>query len=96
MSVPDEWVGAIHHLNCGTMNLAVTFRERLVPRRIVAHCLLVERDEGLLLVDTGFGMGDVRNPRRITWSRASCSARRSIPPRRRSARCRRWVATRAR
>lgn len=62
----------VHHLNCGTMNLAVTFGERLAPRRIVAHCLLVERPEGLLLVDTGLGMGDVRDPRgaggRITWS----------------------------
>jgi glyoxylase-like metal-dependent hydrolase (beta-lactamase superfamily II) len=58
---------AIHHLNCGTMNLAVTFGERLTPRRIVAHCLLVERDEGLLLVDTGFGMGDVHAPGRIPW-----------------------------
>jgi glyoxylase-like metal-dependent hydrolase (beta-lactamase superfamily II) len=59
---------AVHHLNCGTMSLAVTFGERLAPRRIVAHCLLVERDEGLLLVDTGFGMGDVANPKRITAS----------------------------
>ena len=60
--------GAVHHLNCGTMSLAVTFGERLAPRRIVAHCLLVERDGGLLLVDTGFGMGDVENPRRLTAS----------------------------
>ncbi len=59
---------AVHHLNCGTMSLAVTFGERLAPRRIVAHCLLVERAEGLLLVDTGFGMGDVRDPGRLTWS----------------------------
>ena len=88
--------GAIHHLDCGTMNLAVTFGERLAPRRIIAHCLLVERDEGLLLVDTGFGMGDVRDPGRITWSPASCSARPSTRPRPRSSRCGRWVATRAR
>ncbi len=61
--------GTIHHLNCGTMSLAVTLGERLAPRRIVAHCLLVERPGGLLLVDTGFGMGDVRRePGRITWS----------------------------
>lgn len=31
--------------------------------RIVCHCLLVETDrDGLVLVDTGFGLGDVRNP----------------------------------
>ncbi|MBF4768543.1 MBL fold metallo-hydrolase [Nocardioides agariphilus] len=69
MSGPDRRPGAIHHLNCGTMSLAVTFGERLAPRRIVAHCLLVERSEGLLLVDTGFGMGDVRRePGRMTYS----------------------------
>lgn len=51
------------------MSLAVTLGERLAPRRIVAHCLLVERAAGLLLVDTGFGMGDVRRERgRITWT----------------------------
>jgi glyoxylase-like metal-dependent hydrolase (beta-lactamase superfamily II) len=61
-------VKAVHHLNCGTMSLAVTLGERLAPRRIVAHCLLVERDAGLLLVDTGFGMGDVRDPKRLTPS----------------------------
>src|SRR5688572_19366008 len=59
---------AVHHLNCGTMSVAPTIGERLGPRRIVAHCLLVERDEGLLLVDTGFGMEDVRDPGRIPWS----------------------------
>ncbi len=59
---------AVHHLNCGTMSLAVTFGGRLAPPRIVAHCLLVERAGGLTLVDTGFGMGDVRNPKRLTPS----------------------------
>ncbi|MBF4762033.1 MBL fold metallo-hydrolase [Nocardioides islandensis] len=61
-------VTAVHHLNCGTMSLVATIGERLAPRRIVAHCLLVERDAGLVLVDTGFGMGDVRNPKRLTPS----------------------------
>jgi len=32
---------------------------------MVAHVLLVERDEGLLLVDTGFGTGDLADPRRL-------------------------------
>ena len=36
----------VHHLNCGTMhNLRVT--------RCVCHVLLVETDNGLVLVDTG-------------------------------------------
>lgn len=49
----------IHHLNCGT------FRPFLTGRPFVAHCLLVERPEGLLLVDTGFGTVDVTAPRRL-------------------------------
>jgi glyoxylase-like metal-dependent hydrolase (beta-lactamase superfamily II) len=48
----------VHHLNCATM------RPRLSPT-MVAHVLLVERDEGLLLVDTGFGTGDITDPRRL-------------------------------
>jgi glyoxylase-like metal-dependent hydrolase (beta-lactamase superfamily II) len=32
---------------------------------MVAHCLLVERPDGLLLVDTGFGAADCADPRRL-------------------------------
>ncbi len=32
---------------------------------MVAHCLVVEREVGLLLVDTGFGTGDLARPRRL-------------------------------
>lgn len=48
----------IHHLNCGT------FHPMLVGR-MVAHCLLVERPEGLLLVDTGFGSEDIADSKRL-------------------------------
>jgi glyoxylase-like metal-dependent hydrolase (beta-lactamase superfamily II) len=48
----------IHHLNCATM------RPPLTPP-LVAHVLLVERAEGLLLVDTGFGTQDLADPRRL-------------------------------
>ncbi len=34
-------------------------RVGLVPRELVAHCLLVETDDRLVLVDTGFGVDDV-------------------------------------
>jgi glyoxylase-like metal-dependent hydrolase (beta-lactamase superfamily II) len=47
----------VHHLNCGTMNALG------VP--IVCHVLLVETDAGLVLVDTGFGLLDCADPRRI-------------------------------
>lgn len=40
------------------MSPAVTFRGT-TPARMVSHCLLVEGDSGLTLVDTGFGTGDL-------------------------------------
>jgi glyoxylase-like metal-dependent hydrolase (beta-lactamase superfamily II) len=33
--------------------------------RIICHCLLVEGAEGLVLVDTGFGLDDMRNTRQL-------------------------------
>lgn len=55
---------AIHHLNCGTMcprgaRLLTGSGGLLAPARLVCHCLLIEGAEGLVLVDTGFGSGDV-------------------------------------
>jgi len=46
----------VHHLNCGSM------RPPLVPGGVVAHCLLIETDDGLVLVDTGFGTHEVTDP----------------------------------
>ncbi|MGZ3141004.1 MBL fold metallo-hydrolase [Lentzea chajnantorensis] len=46
----------VHHLNCGSM------RPPLVPGGLVAHCLLIEADDGLVLVDTGFGTHEVKDP----------------------------------
>lgn len=61
----------IHHLSCGTM---CPFGRRLVqgdggflePADIVCHCLLIETDAGLVLVDTGFGAQDVKEPARLS------------------------------
>jgi glyoxylase-like metal-dependent hydrolase (beta-lactamase superfamily II) len=61
---------AIHHLNCGTMcprgarQLAGS-GGLLAETRLVCHCLLVEGAEGLVLIDTGFGLDDARNPRQL-------------------------------
>lgn len=59
----------IHHLNCATLcpvgrsllgqGGGVTERGRMV-----AHCLLIEGNGGLTLVDTGFGTADVHDARR--------------------------------
>lgn len=37
----------------------------LAPARLVAHCLLIEAGEGLVLVDTGLGTADTADPRRL-------------------------------
>lgn len=46
----------VHDLNCGTM------RPPTAP--LVCHVLLVETDNGLVLVDTGFGSDDIADPAR--------------------------------
>jgi glyoxylase-like metal-dependent hydrolase (beta-lactamase superfamily II) len=61
---------AIHHLNCGTMcprgaRMLVGEGGLLANARLVAHCLLIEGAGELVLVDTGFGSADVREPRRL-------------------------------
>jgi glyoxylase-like metal-dependent hydrolase (beta-lactamase superfamily II) len=38
----------------------------LGPAEIVCHCLLIETEIGLALVDTGFGMRDVARPRQLS------------------------------
>src|ERR1019366_2043807 len=37
----------------------------LAPTRLVCHCLLIEGAEGLVLIDTGFGLDDVGTPRQL-------------------------------
>jgi glyoxylase-like metal-dependent hydrolase (beta-lactamase superfamily II) len=33
--------------------------------RMICHCLLIEGDDGLVLIDTGVGSGDIADPRRL-------------------------------
>ncbi len=61
----------IHHLNCGTMcpwgaRLLSGEGGWLAPARLVCHVLLVESPDGLVLVDTGFGTGDVHRPAELS------------------------------
>ncbi len=58
----------VHHINCATLCPAsarlVNGRGGLFEAgRMVCHCLLVESDDGLVLVDTGLGAADVENAR---------------------------------
>lgn len=59
----------IHHLNCGTMcpycqKLLNGYGSYLKPGRLVCHCLLIETDRSLTLVDTGLGIQDVQQPKK--------------------------------
>ena len=54
----------VRHLNCATMHPPAA-RLGIMPDRLVAHCLLVEGSDGLTLVDTGIGAGDVADPGRL-------------------------------
>jgi glyoxylase-like metal-dependent hydrolase (beta-lactamase superfamily II) len=42
------------------------FTPMLRPAKLVCHCLLIETEVGLVLVDTGFGRRDVAQPRRLS------------------------------
>lgn len=56
----------IHHLNCGCMcplgGALFDGFSRSLTAHLVCHCLLIETDQGLVLVDTGFGQQDVQSP----------------------------------
>ena len=64
---------SVHHLNCGTMHpfgaAPINGTGGLLARgRGVVHCLLVETDDGLALVDTGWGTGDAKDPTLVVRS----------------------------
>jgi len=57
----------IHHLNCGTMRglglKPLNGSGGIIrPGLAVLHCLLIETDDGLVLVDSGWGLDAYRNP----------------------------------
>jgi glyoxylase-like metal-dependent hydrolase (beta-lactamase superfamily II) len=61
-----------YHLNCGTLYPpfgACLFGVGTPLRRepIVTHCILLESEDGLLLVDTGIGYADLETPDLFTW-----------------------------
>jgi len=60
----------IHHLNTGTMcpigRRLVNGTGSIFQRAcMVCHCLLIETDHGLALVDTGLGLDDIAAPQRL-------------------------------
>jgi hypothetical protein len=68
----------VHHLDAGTMHPP--------GPDVVCHVLLVEGPDGLVLVDTGFGLADVAAPARRLGRCATSCAPHSTPSRPRRAR----------
>jgi glyoxylase-like metal-dependent hydrolase (beta-lactamase superfamily II) len=53
----------IHHLNCGSVREIDATYDGLPSAHAVNHCLLIETDaSGLVLVETGLGLADIRHP----------------------------------
>ena len=60
----------VHHLNCGSMcPIGIHGSESTTAlgeeASFVCHCLLIETDAGLVLVDTGIGFQDTMHPGRL-------------------------------
>jgi glyoxylase-like metal-dependent hydrolase (beta-lactamase superfamily II) len=59
----------IHHLDCvSSCPLGGRLMDGRSPSvlqrgQLCCHCLLLETEQGLVLIDTGYGLKDVRNPR---------------------------------
>jgi glyoxylase-like metal-dependent hydrolase (beta-lactamase superfamily II) len=60
----------VHHMNCGTLCPSARMVQEggsaglFEAGRVVCHCMLVETNAGLVLVDTGLGLDDVADPSR--------------------------------
>jgi len=60
----------VHHLNCGSFcprgRRLINGDGGLLERgHTICHCLAIEAGDGLVLVDTGFGLDDARDPARL-------------------------------
>ena len=60
----------IHHLNCGSFcphgRHLINGEGGVLERGlIVCHCLVIETGDGVVLIDTGFGVKDAHNPGRL-------------------------------
>lgn len=62
----NKTISRIAHLNCCTNQPLVgkLFNER-VPCKVISHCILLETDSGLILIDTGIGLDDMKSPQRL-------------------------------
>jgi glyoxylase-like metal-dependent hydrolase (beta-lactamase superfamily II) len=61
----------IHHINCATFcpsgGKLIDGKGTLFSKaKMVCHCLLIESEQGLILVETGLGMEDIENNKRLS------------------------------
>ncbi len=55
----------IFHLNCGMLNPPGGKLVNQSPAKAVCHCLLIDNDCELILIDSGVGLEDIANPKRL-------------------------------
>lgn len=60
----------VHHIGCGTMCPRGFALVPEIDLPVVCHCLLIESEEGLILVDTGLGRAAVHHPLRTLGASA--------------------------
>lgn len=60
----------VHHLNCGTMRpIGTVLLPEIFSGAIPCHCLLIEHNDRLVLVDSGVSSLDLADTRRLGGSR---------------------------
>jgi glyoxylase-like metal-dependent hydrolase (beta-lactamase superfamily II) len=72
----------VHHLNCGSLcphgRRLINGEGGLLERAdISCHCLAIEAGDKLVLVDTGFGIEDAHDPRRLGFGEATLMSARA-------------------
>ncbi|RJQ76297.1 MBL fold metallo-hydrolase [Pseudonocardiaceae bacterium YIM PH 21723] len=75
----------VHHLNCSTLR---PFGRRLIngdggwlePATLVCHVLLINTDDGLVLVDSGIGLDDIARPGKSLGRRFLTMLRPALDP----------------
>lgn len=74
----------IHHLNCATLcpqgSKLITGKGTLFENALLScHCLLIESHDGLILVDTGFGVQDMNSIERMGVGAAKALNPKQLP-----------------
>ena len=70
----------VHHLNCGSVRRIEATYDGPAAMPAVNHCLLAETSaDGLVLIETGLGLADVRDPDGHTAGHARVAVRDGDP-----------------